>query len=223
MVLPCSFHDSLHPGRAFPHASPAIKLWLGKQVSRLCYYFIFLPCLCIFMSPWSPPAAVDSQHGPMNGSVPCSDLPDSPPALICCLLGALGAGAEMQWVCSETLVGFLQEHLLLQRTSCKPTWLQLAQMHLGDPAERPEASAISFPNGNLKIAKRPAELLVCHGQDARVKPLAVSRSSDLLSGACQSIALIEPEISAGKCQLALDGLSPGVLALFLAPFYLVPP
>lgn len=71
MFLPGSLQDSLHPGTAFSHASPAIKLWSGKQVSRLCYYFIkdvnsdrLSSCLVsdIFMSLWCPPAAVDSQE-----------------------------------------------------------------------------------------------------------------------------------------------------------------
>lgn len=57
-----------------------------------------------------------------------------------------------------------------------------------------------------------------------MKHLAESVSSDFLPGTCQSIARwIELEISTGKCQRAFSGLSPGVLASVLAPFYLTPP
>lgn len=57
-----------------------------------------------------------------------------------------------------------------------------------------------------------------------MKHLAGSVSSDFLPGTCQSIARwIELEISTGKCQRAFSGLSPGVLASVLAPFYLTPP
>ena len=74
--LPGGLQDLLHPGTAFSHASPAVKLWSDKQVSCLCYYLIkdvnsglavFLPCLYIFMSLWCPPAAVDSREELLSG------------------------------------------------------------------------------------------------------------------------------------------------------------